>query len=280
MIDERGKSLIFPGIPTGLVDLDKLLGGGAQDSDFLVIAGRPGQGKTSLLLQLAKYAAHYTANQKVFQKRVAIFSLEMPEEQVVLRLLAQTSGIDYQVLRSGRIPELQIAPYIHALEELSYLDIVIDDTPGVSPSHIRSRCEIINSEKKLDVVFVDSLNLMRSGIDFKGRTDLEVDYNATELKNIARDFSIPVWAAHQMNRNKEYRGGNSRPILSDLRESGEQPTDVVMFLWHRLNEENPKIFDSSEIIVEKQRNGPTGSIPVVFLGAHTKFESAYIAKTS
>lgn len=277
-IDERGKSLILPGIPTGLIDLDNLLGGGAQNSDLLMISARPGQGKTSLLLQLAKNAAYHTINQKVFQKRVAIFSLEMPEEQVVLRLLSQISGIEYQVLHSGRIPQIQIADYIHALDELSSLDIVIDDTSGVSPAYIRSRCEIINAEKKLDVVFVDSLNLMRSGINFKGRTDLEVDYNATELKSIARDFSIPLWASHQMNRNKEHRGGNSRPVLSDLREGGEQPTDVVMFLWHKMNEQNEKLIDSSEIILEKHRNGPSGSVPVVFLGSRTKFESAYIPK--
>jgi replicative DNA helicase len=273
-IEERGKHGVLPGIPTGLIDLDELLGGGAQDSDLLLIAGRPGQGKTSLLLQIMKNAARYTAHQKTFHKRVAMFSLEMPERDVILRLISQLTGIDSQLLRSGNIPPNKISFYIHALEELDSLDIVIDDTPGVSPAYVRSRCEILNAEKKLNAVFLDSLNLMRSGLNFK-RLDQEVDYNATELKTIAREFNIPFWAAHQMNRNKESRGVDSRPVLSDLREGGEQPSDIVMFIHHELKDGDIKQIKNSELIVAKHRNGPTDNLAVVFRGEHTKFENAF-----
>jgi len=273
-IEERGRHEIRPGIPTGLVDLDELFGGGAQNSDLLLIAGRPGQGKTSLVLQILKNSARYAAHQKTYEKRVAMFSLEMPEEQVILRLISQITGIDFQQLRAGKIPNNKFAEYVHALEELSSLDIVIDDTPGISPAYVRSRCEILNAERKLDAIFLDSLNLMRSGLNFK-RLDQEVDYNATELKTIAREFNVPFWVAHQMNRNKEHRGFESRPVLSDLREGGDQPADIVIFIHHELKDGDIKQIKLSELIVAKHRNGPTDNIAVVFRGAHTKFESAF-----
>ena len=273
-IEERGKLSVLPGIPTGLIDLDRLLGGGAQDSDLLLIAGRPGDGKTSLLLQILLNSAYYKIKDRVYKKRVVIFSLEMPEEQLVLRLISQISGINFQDLHSGKIPENRIAQYIQALDHLSGLDIVIDDTPGVSPAYIRSRCEILGAERKLDAVFVDSLNLMRSGMEFR-KSHEEVDYNATELKNLARELQIPNWAAHQMSRNVEYRGANSRPKLSDLREGGEQPADIVMFIHHEKENDNKEKIISSSIIVDKHRNGPTGEIAVVFRGDQTKFESAF-----
>lgn len=273
-LDERAQQEYLPGIPTGLIDLDELLGGGAQDSDLLLIAGRPGQGKTSLLLQIMKHSARYAAHQKIHEKRLVLFSLEMPEEQVILRLIAQITGIDFQILRSGKIPPSKAQLYINALEELDQLDIVIDDTPGISPAYVRSRCEILNAESKLDAIFLDSLNLMRSGLNFK-RLDQEIDYNATELKNIAREFNIPFWATHQMNRNKESRGVDSRPVLSDLREGGEQPTDFVMFIYHELKDGDIKQIKNSELIVAKHRNGPTDNLAVVFRGAHTKFENAF-----
>lgn len=275
LIEERGKSLEDPGIPTGLVDLDRILGGGAQDSDLWLIAARPGEGKTSLLLQFMRNAACYKTNLKIHKKRVALFSLEMPEEQIVLRMLSQISGIDFQLLRSGRFPQHQQQTYLNALDELGQLDIVIDDTRGVSPAYIRSRCEILHAEKELDAVFVDSLNLFKSGLNFGKRTDREVDYNATELSNLAGEFNIPIWCSHQMNRGIEQRGMNSRPILSDLREGGEQPANGVLFIHHEYDKDNLKKINSSELVVAKQRNGPTDHIAVVFLGAHTTFKSAY-----
>lgn len=271
-IEERAKAGLPPGIPTGFLDLDNLLGGGAQNSDLYMVAGRPGKGKTAILFQMAVNAAYYKVEQKVYKKRVAIFSLEMPEEQVILRMIAQMTGIDFQQLRSGRIPELKISEYISAIDILSQLDIVIDDTPAISPAYVRSRCEILNSERKLDIVFLDSLNLMKSGLKFN-RGDQEVDYNARELKNVAREFDIPVWVAHQMNRGIEHRSDNARPILADLQEGGEKDSDFVMFVYHDEDEIKKKI-NFSELIVGKHRNGPTANIPVVFIQNKTKFENA------
>ena len=271
-IEDRAKAGLPPGIPTGFLDLDNLLGGGAQNSDLYMVAGRPGKGKTAILFQMAVNAAYYKVEQKVYKKRVAIFSLEMPEEQVILRMIAQMTGIDFQQLRSGRIPELKISEYISAIDILSQLDIVIDDTPAISPAYVRSRCEILNSERKLDIVFLDSLNLMKSGLKFN-RGDQEVDYNARELKNVAREFDIPVWVAHQMNRGIEHRSDNARPILADLQEGGEKDSDFVMFVYHDEDEIKKKI-NFSELIVGKHRNGPTANIPVVFIQNKTKFENA------
>jgi replicative DNA helicase len=284
----------MPGIQTPLADLNKLMGGGAQKSDANLIAGRPGQGKTSLLLQIAAHAAKYKIGETVetedggYGRRVnvfkyhhvAVFSGEMPHEQLTMRLLSMLSGIDYQTLRGGKLKDEQWEPYYMAISELSSLDVYIDDTPKPRPSYIRSRCEILASQGQLDMVCVDSLNLMTSDVDFRGRTDLATDYNAQELKNIAREFDVPVWAAHQFNRYIERRGSNSKPSLADLAEGGERPVDGVFFIYHEYNtdkEDDPITADtlikSSSIVVGKQRNGPTGEVPVYFNKKRFKFES-------
>lgn len=272
-IEERAQSKILPGIPTGLIDLDRLMGGGAQDSDLLLIVGRPGQGKTSLLMQIARYGALYRVEGRQFEKRVVIFSLEMPQEQLTLRLISQLSGIDFQVLRSGKIPDNKQDAFIKAIDDLSQLDIVIDDRPGVSGAYIRSRVEMLSAEKKVDMVLVDSLNLMRSGLKFGERRDAETDHNARELKLLAREGNIPVWASQQMNRGIEHRGDNARPKLADLQEGGEKDADFVLFV-HSTFEDDKKKIKSTELISEKHRNGPTGSIDVVFNSAFTRFENA------
>lgn len=269
----NGKKL---GIPTGLIDLDKKLGGGAKDGDLLMISARPGKGKTSLLLQLCRNAAEYREGSLEPRKRVVFFSLEMSQEQLMLRLLAQISGIDYQQLESGTFPDSKNQIYLNALDELAQLDIVIDDTPAVTPAYIGSRLKILNMESKVDIFFVDSLNLMTSNIDFKNRTDLAMDQKAMDLKNIARGMNIPCWVAHQMNRSVERRSENAKPMLSDLAEGGERPTDVVIFIWHEVDEIKNEI-KRSELCLEKHRNGPTGDVPVVFREEHTLFENAYVS---
>lgn len=275
-IEDRRKNGKKLGIPTGLVDLDKKLGGGAKDGDLLMISARPGKGKTSLLLQLCRNAAMYREGSLEPRKRVVFFSLEMSQEQLELRLLAQISGIDYQQLESGTYPESKEPTYIAALDELAQLDIVIDDTPAVTPAYVGARLKILNMEKKVDIFFVDSLNLMTSNVDFQNRTDLAMDQKAMDLKNIARSVNIPCWVAHQMNRSVERRSENAKPILSDLAEGGERPTDVVIFIWHKVDEIKNEI-ERSELCVEKHRNGPTGDVPVVFRQEHTLFESAYMS---
>lgn len=275
-IEDRRKNGKKLGIPTGLVDLDKKLGGGAKDGDLLMISARPGKGKTSLLLQLCRNAAMYREGSLEPRKRVVFFSLEMSQEQLQLRLLAQISGIDYQQLESGTYPESKEPTYIAALDELAQLDIVIDDTPAVTPAYVGARLKILNMEKKVDIFFVDSLNLMTSNVDFQNRTDLAMDQKAMDLKNIARSVNIPCWVAHQMNRSVERRSENAKPILSDLAEGGERPTDVVIFIWHKVDEIK-NVIERSELCVEKHRNGPTGDVPVVFREQHTLFESAYMS---
>ncbi len=146
MIERNGQADELPGIPTPWKDYNKLLGGGAQPSDVNLIVGRPGKGKTTALMQIALHGAKYvSARGQVRRNHVAIFSLEMPDEQLTLRLISQLSGIDYQVLRSGRIPEASYPAYLHALEVLGDLEITIDDTPGATPEYIRSRCERLAS---------------------------------------------------------------------------------------------------------------------------------------
>lgn len=272
MIETNEKSEIMPGIPTPLLDLNSLLGGGGQKGDLNLISARPGWGKTSLLMQIARYGAKYPAKERVERKHVAVFSMEMGHKQLSMRMISQMTGIDYQYLRAGKILPEKKADYYEAIGELGTLDIYIDDTPGVSGDYIMSRCEILASAGELDMVCVDSLNLMRSGMNFK-RSDIEVDYNATMLKNIAREFDIPVWAAHQMNRGIESRGGDSKPQLSDLREGGEQPSDTVIFIYHKEDPDTRELKDSS-LIVAKQRNGPTGDVPTVFLPHLTMFGNA------
>jgi replicative DNA helicase len=274
-IEIRTASSELPGIPTGLIDLDNTLGGGAQNSDLNLLAGRPGDGKTSLLLQLALHSTDYTVGLKRFKKRVAIFSLEMPTEQLVMRIISQMTGIDFQLLRAGRIPkdcysstETRMG-YYDALSALASTTVSMIGKPGMSPSYIRSNCEIIAARDGLDIVFVDSLNLMRADRRM-GKTSEEVDYNAQELKNIALDFDIPLWCTHQQNRGTEY--SKDKPTLSSLREGGEQPADGVVFIYHDKDAENGPIKLSS-LIVAKQRNGPTREIPVIFDRMATKFKS-------
>lgn len=277
-VELRRASEELPGIPTGLIDLDKMLGGGGQEDDLILIVGRPGQGKTSILLQIMKNSARYAINQKVHRKRVVLFSLEMSERQCLMRMISQISGIDYQQLQAGVIPDGKEDAYIQAIEELSQLDIVIDDTSLVTPSYIWSRCQILNSERKLDAVFVDSLNLMTTGLKLE-RADQIADYNSYQLKAIAKSLHIPVYCAQQMNRGIEHRSENARPKLSDLLDGGEKASDIVIFVYHKMDDVKPKFIEASELIIEKQRSGPTGNIPIIFDQSVTLFKNAVTVST-
>lgn len=276
-IEARKSQVTPPGVPTGLVDLDKALGGGAQDSDLILVAARPGSGKTSLLTQLLDHAAWYgdAATQQTFKKRVVMYSLEMPESQLALRLISQLSEIPFQMLRAGRIPDDKWNNYYAAISRLSQLDIYIDDTPGITPGYLQSSLEALHKERPVDLVMVDSLNLMKSEVNFGKRTDMVVDYCATEVKNTARRLKLPIWMAHQMNREVERRGQNAKPQLADLAEGGERPCDTVVFIHHERAGEGPDaIIKSSSLIIAKNRNGPTPEIPVFFQSSAFRFESA------
>ncbi len=268
-VDERAQRSdeIF-GVPTGFIDLDKMLGG-LQASDLLIIAGRPGQGKSGFLLSIARNAA------VTHKKHVAIFSLEMSNEQVAERLISQETGIDSQTLRTGKLHEAQWPLFAQAIEVLSDTHIFLDDTPAITPLQLRTKCRRLHLEHHLDLVVVDYLQLMGGENRTENRVQ-EVSYISRNLKVLARELNVPVLAAAQLSRAVEQRS-DKRPVLSDLRESGslEQDSDIVMFIYRPDQYEKDTVKQNvAEIIVAKHRNGPVGSVELVFRNALAKFENA------
>jgi replicative DNA helicase len=261
----RGEEIF--GVPTGFIDLDKKLGG-LQASDLLIIAGRPGQGKTGFLLTVAKNAA------LINKKHVAIFSLEMSNEQVAQRLIAQQTGIDSQKLRSGKLDDAEWPRFTHAIEVISDTHIFLDDTPAITPLQLRTKCRRLHLEHHLDLVIVDYLQLMGSETRSENRVQ-EVSDISRNLKVLARELNVPVLAAAQLSRAVEQRT-DKRPILSDLRESGslEQDSDIVMFIYRPDQyEKDTEKKNVAEIIIAKHRNGPVGVVELVFLNSLAKFEN-------
>jgi replicative DNA helicase len=263
-----GRDLESMGVPTGFVDLDRLLGG-LQPSDFLIVAGRPGSGKTAFMLSAAKNAA------QKYKKHVAVFSLEMSSEQLVQRIIAQETGIDSQRLRTGKLNEEEWPLFTHAIEVLGDTIIFLDDTPALTPLQLRTKCRRLHLEFQLDLILVDYLQLMSSGVRSENRVQ-EVSYISRNLKVLARELNVPVLAAAQLSRAIEQRT-DKEPVLSDLRESGslEQDADIVMFI-HRpeLYEKDTLKQNLAQIKVAKHRNGPTGTIELVFRSHIAKFENA------
>lgn len=266
-LSRRGSELY--GVPTGLIDLDRLLGG-LQASDLLIIAGRPGMGKTGFLLSVAKNAA------QKHKKHVAIFSMEMSNEQLVQRLIAQETGIDTQRLRTGQLTDDEWPLFTHTIEVLSDTQIFLDDTPGISPLQMRTKCRRLHMEYQLDLVIVDYLQLMTGDVRTDNRVQ-EVSYISRNLKIMARELNVPVLAAAQLSRAVEQRA-DKKPQLSDLRESGslEQDADIVMFINRpdALEKDSAKQ-NMAEIIVAKHRNGPTHpGIELVFRNNLARFDNA------
>jgi replicative DNA helicase len=256
------------GVPTGFIDLDKMLTG-LQPSDLLIIAGRPGQGKTGFLLSIAKNAG------LTHKKHVAIFSLEMSNEQVVQRLIAQETGIDSQRLRTGKLQDTEWPLFTHAIEVFSDTHIYLDDTPAITPLQLRTKCRRLHMEFGLDLIIIDYLQLMGGDQRNDNRVQ-EVSYISRNLKILARELNVPVLAAAQLSRAVEQRT-DKRPVLSDLRESGslEQDADIVMFIYRPDQYEKDTVKQNiAEIIISKHRNGPVGSVELVFRSALAKFENA------
>lgn len=256
------------GVPTGFIDLDRLLSG-LQSSDLIIIAGRPGMGKTAFMLSAAKNAA------QIHKKHVAVFSLEMSNEQLVQRLIAQETGIDSQRLRTGKLTDDEWPLFTHAIEVLSDTRIFLDDTPALTPLQLRTKCRRLHLEFGLDLILVDYLQLMSSGTRSENRVQ-EVSYISRNLKVLARELNVPVIAAAQLSRAVEQRA-DKEPQLSDLRESGslEQDADIVMFI-HRpeMYEKDTLKQNIAQIKVAKHRNGPVGTIELVFRSNLAKFENA------
>ncbi|OGO41967.1 MAG: replicative DNA helicase [Chloroflexi bacterium RBG_16_58_14] len=266
LISQRGDEMV--GAPTGFYDLDKLLGG-LQPSDFLIIAGRPGTGKTAFMLSAARNSA------LGYKKHVAIFSMEMSNEQLVQRLISQETGIDSHRLRTGKLSEDEWSLLAHAMEVLGDTQIFLDDTPGLTPLQLRTKCRRLHMEFQLDLILVDYLQLMSSGARNENRVQ-EVSYISRNMKILARELNVPVLAAAQLSRAIEQRA-DKEPQLSDLRESGslEQDADVVMFI-HRPELYNKETIQQhlAQIKIAKHRNGPVGTIELVFRENLTRFENA------
>lgn len=256
------------GVPSGFGDLDRVLGG-FQRSDLLILAARPGVGKTSLMLTFALRAAEK-------RKVVAFFNLEMSAEQLVQRLVSQVSGIDAQRLRLGQLKEEEWPAFSEAIGHLSELPIYIDDTPSISVLQLRTKCRRLSSERGLDIIFVDYLQLMDSDVRSDNRVQ-EVSYISRSLKGLAREIDVPLMTASQLSRAVEQRQ-DKHPVLSDLRESGslEQDADIVMFIYreemYKEDTENPNIAD---IMISKHRSGPTGVVQLYFNKRLTQFADVY-----
>ncbi len=253
------------GIATGFRDLDYKMAG-LQRSDLILLAARPSMGKTAFVLNLAEYIALHS------HVTTAIFSLEMSKEQLINRLLAMNSRVDSQNIRTGDLKDSEWADLMESARNIGESGLIIDDTPGISISELRSKCRKLKLEKNLGVVIIDYLQLM-SGSGRSESRQQEISEISRSLKALAREINCPVVALSQLSRAVEQRP-DKRPMLSDLRESGaiEQDADVVMFIYrdeyYNKDTEEPGI---TEIIIGKQRNGPTGTIKLKWMGQIQKF---------
>lgn len=253
------------GVPTGFTDLDYQTAG-LQPSDLVLIAARPSMGKTAFVLNIAQHIAF-----KV-KKAVAVFSLEMSKEQLVNRLFALESRVDAQKLRTGNLNDEEWSRLIEGAGVVGESKLIIDDTPGISISELRSKCRKYKIDHDIGIVIIDYLQLMTGSGKSESRQN-EISEISRSLKALARELNVPVVALSQLSRAVEQRPDH-RPMLSDLRESGaiEQDADVVMFIYrddyyHKDTEEK----NIAEIIVAKQRNGPIGTVKLVWLPNYTKF---------
>ncbi|HDT12410.1 MAG TPA: replicative DNA helicase [Candidatus Marinimicrobia bacterium] len=260
------------GLHTGFVALDKMTSG-FQPSDLIIIAGRPSMGKTAVSLSMMlRMAVKY-------KKKVGFFSLEMSNEQLVMRLLSMGSGIDHQKLRKGRVPGDMYNNLLNTASTIHESSIFVDDTPSLTIMDIRSRARRVKIEKGLDIVFVDYLQIARGLTSRSSTREQEISSISQGLKAMAKELHIPVVAVAQLNRAVDARSGDHRPHLSDLRESGaiEQDADVVMFIYREeVYSKDPEHENKAELIISKQRNGPIGRIHLTFLKHLTLFEDAPI----
>jgi len=255
------------GIPSGYTEFDKLTAG-LQPGDLIVIAGRPSMGKTTLAVNIAENAA--------IGARVptAIFSMEMPSQQLAFRMISSLGRVNQTHLRTGNFPDEDWSRINTAVQLMSDAPIFIDDTPGLSPTEIRARARRLQREHGLGLIVVDYLQLMAVPGNKENRAT-EISEISRSLKALAKELSVPVIALSQLNRGVEQRT-DKRPVMSDLRESGaiEQDADVIIFIYREevYNPDTPKK-GTADIIIAKQRNGPIGDFVLTFVGQYTKFEN-------
>ena len=255
------------GVPMGFVDLDNLLTG-LHGGELVIVGARPSMGKSAFGLNITGYAALHAG------RSVAYFSLEMPNDQLAMRLLCSDARVDMQAVRHGSLRDEDWVSLASTLGPLAASNIYMDDTSGITPSQLRSRCRRLKMERGLDMVVVDYLQLMNADGRVENRQN-EVSEISRNLKSIAKELNVPVVALAQLSRAGAQRS-DKRPILSDLRDSGaiEQDADVIMFL-HREEYYDPNTEDKNiaEVIVAKQRNGPLGTVKLAWLGQYTRFAS-------
>ena len=268
----HGKHSGVTGVPSGYTELDNYTGG-FQNSDLIIVAGRPSQGKTALVLSVARNASIF------HEVPVAFFSLEMSNQQLVLRLICAEARVDAQSVRTGRLPEDEWRKLSTSIGKLYKAKIFIDDTPALTALEIRAKARRLKVEHNVGLIIVDYLQLMQGPKNAQSR-EQEISSISRSLKALAKELNTPVIALSQLNRAVEMRG-DKRPVLADLRESGaiEQDADVVLFV-HRpemfginVDENNEPTEGMAEIIIGKQRNGPTGSARLAFIKQYARFEN-------
>ena len=253
------------GLATGFTDLDYRTSG-FQPSDLILVAARPSMGKTAFVLNIAEYMA-FRKN-----KTVALFSLEMSREQLVNRLLSMESRVDAQLIRNGNLSDTQWGNLIESAGVIGRSNLIIDDTPGLKVEELRRKCRKYKLEHNIDIIMIDYLQLMQGSRRTESRQQ-EISDISRALKELAREMQVPVVALSQLSRAVESRPDH-RPMLSDLRESGaiEQDADVVMFLYregyYNKDTDRPK---AAEVIIAKQRNGPIGTVDLLWLAENTRF---------
>lgn len=275
---EKGGTLT--GLPTGFDELDDLTAG-LQPADLIVVAGRPAMGKTAFCLNVAE---HLAVNEKI---PVAVFSLEMSKEQLAQRMLCSRAKVSSNRLRRGKLKDYQWTNLSIAVGPLSEAPIYVDDSPAISALELKAKARRLKSQRGIGLVIVDYMQLMQGPRSVENRQQ-EIAFISRSLKNLAKELSLPVMALSQLSRQSEARGGYMKPQLADLRESGaiEQDADVVMFIYRpfKYGEElaekyrrevlkrNIPMDSYAEVLIGKQRNGPTGSVPLAFVPEYTRFE--------
>lgn len=255
------------GVPSGLMKLDKMTAG-FQPSDLIIVAARPSMGKTALVLGWSQFVGIYN------KKPVAFFSLEMSKEQLVLRMLCSESRINNSSVRTGNLSERDFARIVDGASRISEAEIFIDDTPAITITELRAKARRLHRDHQLGIIVVDYLQLLRSPAYSHSR-EQEISDISRSLKALAKELNVPVVALSQLNRSVESRT-DKRPMMSDLRESGaiEQDADLIMFIYRDevYNKETPDK-GVAEIIIAKQRTGPTGTVRVAFSGEYTRFDN-------
>ncbi len=258
---------LITGVATGFPELDEMTAG-LQPGDLIIIAARPSMGKTALALNIASHAALSRG------KTVGMFSLEMAHQQLFLRMLCSEGSVDAHRLRTGRVDREQWQRIIKVFGKLSAAPIFLDDTPGIGVMEMRAKARRLRREHGLDLLIIDYLQLMRGRERHETRQQ-EISDISRSLKELAKELHLPLVALSQLSRAPEQRGGDRRPQLSDLRESGaiEQDADVVLFLYREemYKRDDPSLQGKAELIVAKQRNGPTGTVRLQFIRDFTRF---------